>query len=117
MSGNPEDHKEPQKLLPLDLARTQMTAVRTVESSKAPLVMTSQALRNVRVLTQGGSASNSPISMGPTIITNLMPGAVIKQGKRWCGLNSFPRIPSLGSGNPNHFPCGAFGILHTCMHE
>uniref|UniRef100_A0AAR5PK97 Histone deacetylase complex subunit SAP130 C-terminal domain-containing protein n=1 Tax=Dendroctonus ponderosae TaxID=77166 RepID=A0AAR5PK97_DENPD len=79
MSGNPDDHKEPQKLLPLDLARAQMTAVRTVESSKAPLVMTSQALRNVRVLTQGGSAASSPISVGPTIITNLMPGAVIKQ--------------------------------------
>lgn len=79
MSGNPEEEKEAQKALPLDLARTQITTVRTVESTKAPLVMTSQALRSVRVLAQGVSSSSNPSSVGQAIITNLVPQAVIKQ--------------------------------------
>ncbi|CAG9767547.1 unnamed protein product [Ceutorhynchus assimilis] len=76
MSANVDEDKEPQKALPLDLARTQITTVRTVESNKAPLVMSSQALRNVRVL-QGVNAI--PASVGQTIITNLVPGTMIKQ--------------------------------------
>ncbi|XP_076269949.1 sin3A-associated protein 130 isoform X2 [Rhynchophorus ferrugineus] len=75
MGGNGEDEKEPQKVLPLDLARTQIT-VRAGESSKTPLVVTSQALRNVRVLTPASSNSSA---VGPTIITNLVPQAIIKQ--------------------------------------
>ncbi|XP_050309445.1 histone deacetylase complex subunit SAP130-A [Anthonomus grandis grandis] len=79
MSANSEEDKDLQKGVPLDLARTQITAVRTVESNKAPLVMTSQALRSVRVLTQNVSSSSNPAGVGQTIITNLVPGAVIKQ--------------------------------------
>lgn len=81
MSSNSEEEKESQRTLPLDLACSQITTVRPMESNKAPLVVTSQALRSVRVVTQGVPSSNNSVSVGPAIITNLVPGAVIKQGK------------------------------------
>lgn len=81
MSSNSEEEKESQGTLPLDLACSQITTVRPMESNKAPLVVTSQALRSVRVVTQGVPSSNKSLSIGPAIITNLVPGAVIKQGK------------------------------------
>lgn len=81
MSSTSEEEKDPQKAIPLDLARNQMTSVRTVEA-KTPLVMTSQSLRNMRVLAQGVSSSNAGSVGGPTIITtNLVPQAVLKSGK------------------------------------
>ncbi|XP_066157431.1 histone deacetylase complex subunit SAP130 [Euwallacea fornicatus] len=82
MSGNADEDKESQKAFPLDLARSQISTVRTVESGKAPLVMTSQALRSVRVLAAPGGSSSTAVSgqtRGQTLITNLMPGTVIKQ--------------------------------------
>lgn len=81
MSSTSEEEKDPQKIVPLDLARNQMTNVRTVEA-KAPLVMTSQSLRNMRVLAQSISSSNAGSVGGPTIITtNLVPPAVLKSGE------------------------------------
>lgn len=71
MSGNGDEEKELQKVTPLDLARSQITTIRTVEGTKAPLVMTGQALRGMRVLTQSvpqPTAITTP-SNGPTIIT------------------------------------------------
>lgn len=80
MSGNLESDKEVPKAVPLDLARTQITTVRTVEG-KSPLVVTSGSLRNMRVLTQGIPNTN-PSSIGtPTILTtNLVSQAVLKTG-------------------------------------
>jgi hypothetical protein len=82
MSGNGEEGKESHKTLPLDLARNQITTVRTVDG-KAPLLMTSQALRGMRVLTQGApSNAGQSSSNTPTIITtNIVPHTVFKQGK------------------------------------
>ncbi|XP_060516637.1 histone deacetylase complex subunit SAP130 isoform X2 [Cylas formicarius] len=79
MSGN-EEEKDARNAIPLDLARNQIAAVRTAES-KPPLVI-SQALRSVRVLAQGVSCSTTSSSVGQTIITNIMPQAVIKQDGR-----------------------------------
>lgn len=80
MSSTSEEEKDPQKAVPLDLARNQMTNVRTVEA-KTPLVI-SQSLRNMRVLAQGVSNSNTGSVGGPTIITtNLVSQAVLKSGK------------------------------------
>jgi hypothetical protein len=80
MSGNGEEGKESHKTLPLDLARNQITTVRTVDG-KAPLLMTSQALRGMRVLTQGApSNAGQSSSNTPTIITtNIVPHTVFKQ--------------------------------------
>lgn len=78
MSANNEDEKEFHKSVPLDLARSQITTVRTVEG-KAPLMMSSQTLRGMRVLAQGLSSSGSQSASGPTIIaTNIVP-QVLKQ--------------------------------------
>ncbi|KAJ8930195.1 hypothetical protein NQ314_017035 [Rhamnusium bicolor] len=78
MSGNAEEEKESQKAVPLDLARNQIAAVRSIEN-KTPLVMTSQSLRGMRVLTQGVSSANPTGIGGQTIITtNLMSQAVLK---------------------------------------
>lgn len=79
MSGTGDEGKESHKALPLDLARNQITAVRTVDG-KAPLVMTSHALRGMRVLAPGTSATPAP---NQTIITtNIVPHTVFKQGKK-----------------------------------
>lgn len=81
MSSTSEEEKDPQKAVPLDLARNQIANVRTVEA-KAPLMMTSQSLRSMRVLAQGISNSNAGSVGGPTIIaTNLVTQAVLKSGK------------------------------------
>lgn len=80
MSGNNEEEKsESGKILPLDLARNQVTAVKTVEG-KAPIVM---PLRGMRVLAQSlSSGSGQATVSAPTIITtNILPPAVLKQGK------------------------------------
>nr|XP_023019504.1 histone deacetylase complex subunit SAP130-B [Leptinotarsa decemlineata] len=78
MSGNAEDEKDSPKAVPLDLARNQITTVRTLEG-KTPLVMTNHSLRNMRVLTQGVSGAHPSSISGPTIIaTNLMSQGVIK---------------------------------------
>lgn len=80
MSSTSEEEKDSQKAVPLDLARNQMTNVRTVEA-KTPLVMTSQSLRNMRVLAHGVSSSNAgPIGNSTIISTNLVPQAVLKSG-------------------------------------
>lgn len=80
MSSTSEEEKDPQKAVPLDLARNQIANVRTVDA-KTPLVMTSQSLRNMRVLAQGVSSSNTGSVGGPTIITtNLVSQAVLKSG-------------------------------------
>ncbi|XP_044267912.1 histone deacetylase complex subunit SAP130-A isoform X2 [Tribolium madens] len=74
MSGNGDEGKESHKSLPLDLARTQITTV-----GKAPLLMTSQALRGMRVLTQGTPPNSGQVSNAPTIITtNIVPHTVFK---------------------------------------
>ncbi|XP_063903312.1 histone deacetylase complex subunit SAP130 isoform X4 [Zophobas morio] len=80
MSGNGEEGKEAHKSLPLDLARNQITTVRAVEG-KAPLLMTTQALRGMRVLTQGTPTNAGQSSSNtPTIITtNIVPHTVFKQ--------------------------------------
>lgn len=84
MSGNTEEEKsESGKIVPLDLARNQMTTVKTIEG-KTPIVMTGQHLRGMRVLTQSVStgASGQTSLATPTIITtNILPPAVLKQGK------------------------------------
>lgn len=82
MSGNGEEGKEAHKSLPLDLARNQITTVRAVEG-KAPLLMTTQALRGMRVLTQGTPTNAGQSSSNtPTIITtNIVPHTVFKQGE------------------------------------
>ncbi|EFA03829.2 histone deacetylase complex subunit SAP130 [Tribolium castaneum] len=69
-----DEGKESHKSLPLDLARTQITTVRTVEG-KAPLLMTNQGLRGVRVLTQGTPPNSGQASSNAqTIITtNIVP--------------------------------------------
>lgn len=79
MSGPGDEGKEPHKALPLDLARNQITTVRTVDG-KAPLLMTS-ALRGLgmRVLTPGTSAA--PPTNQTIITTNIVPHTVFKQGK------------------------------------
>ncbi|XP_030751138.1 histone deacetylase complex subunit SAP130 [Sitophilus oryzae] len=79
MSGNGEDEKEVPKVLPLDLARTQIAAVRAGDGNKAPLVVPSQALRNMRVLTQSVSTNSNSAAVGQAIITNLVPQAIINQ--------------------------------------
>lgn len=82
MSGNSEEGKDSHKTLPLDLARTQITTVRTVDG-KAPLLMTSQQLRGMRVLAQGAPVNSCQSSSNaPTIITtNIVPHtAVFKPG-------------------------------------
>lgn len=88
MSSNNEDDKESQKAVPLDLARNPVATIRTAEN-KPPLVMTSQALRGMRVLTtQGVSSSNSTSLGGQTIITtNLVSQAVLKSGKNYSFFN------------------------------
>lgn len=84
MSGNTEEEKsESGKIAPLDLARNQMTAVKTIEG-KTPVLMTGQHLRGMRVLTQSVSTGGSGQATvtAPTIIaTNILPPAVLKQGK------------------------------------
>lgn len=83
MSGNTEEEKsESGKHLPLDLARTQIAAVKTVEG-KGPVVMTGQHLRGMRVLTQAVSTGAAQTSVtAPTIITtNIFSPAVLKQGR------------------------------------
>lgn len=81
MSSTGDDDKDSQKAVPLDLARNQMSNVRTIEA-KTPLVMTSQSLRNMRVLAQGVSSPNTGSVGGPTIITtNLVSQAVLKSGE------------------------------------
>ncbi|CAH0558212.1 unnamed protein product [Brassicogethes aeneus] len=74
MSGQNDDDKDIQKALPLDLARSQITA------GKGPLVMTGQSLRGMRVL-QGALTTSTNTSVGgQTIITtNIVPQAVLKQ--------------------------------------
>lgn len=80
MSANADDEKDSHKAVPLDLARSQVTNIRTVEA-KTPIVMTSQSLRSMRVLTQGVASSNPTSIGGPTIITtNLVSQAVLKPG-------------------------------------
>lgn len=84
MSATGDDDKDMQKGLPLDLARNQITTVRTVEG-KGPLVMTSQTLRGMRVVQQPLPTSSGSSSVGgQTIITtNIVPQAVLKPG-RFC---------------------------------
>lgn len=78
MSGITEEEKnEAGKMVPLDLARNQLSAVKTVEG-KAPIVIPGQHLRGMRLLTQTVSSTTAST---PTIITtNILPPAVIKQG-------------------------------------
>lgn len=78
MSGSTEEEKnEAGKMVPLDLARNQISAVKTVDG-KTPIVIPGQHLRGMRLLTQAVS-STTPST--PTIITtNILPPAVIKQG-------------------------------------
>ncbi|CAG9858712.1 unnamed protein product [Phyllotreta striolata] len=77
MSTNGDDEKDSPKAVPLDLAKNQITNIRTVEG-KTPLVMSNQSLRGMRVLTQGVPSSSTSLS-GPTIIaTNLVSPAVLK---------------------------------------
>lgn len=81
MSSISEEEKDSQKGVPLDLARNQVSSVRTVEA-KTPLMMTSQSLRNMRVLAHSVPNSNSGSVAGPTIITtNLVSQAVLKTGE------------------------------------
>lgn len=82
MSANAEDDKDSPKAVPLDLARNPIATIRSVES-KTPLVMTSQSLRGMRVLTTQGVSSSNPTSLGgQTIITtNLVSQAVLKPGE------------------------------------
>lgn len=80
MSSTSEEEKDPQKAVPLDLARNQMTSVRTLEA-KTPLMISGQSLRNMRVLPQGVSSSSGGSVGGPTILTtNLVSQAVLKSG-------------------------------------
>nr|CAH7759215.1 unnamed protein product [Callosobruchus chinensis] len=75
--NNSEEEKEASKAVPLDLAKSQITTVKTVES-KSPLVMSSQSLRGVRVLSQTVSNPNA-VSLGNAIITtSLISQAVLK---------------------------------------
>nr|CAI5827700.1 unnamed protein product [Callosobruchus analis] len=72
-----EEEKEASKAVPLDLAKSQVTTVKTIES-KSPLVMSSQSLRGVRVLSQTVSNPNA-VSLGNAIITtSLISQAVLK---------------------------------------
>lgn len=72
MSGNDEEKCDAAKMLPLDLARTQMKGGGV---EKTPIVIPGQHLRSMRVLTQ------SVTSTTPTIITtNILPSAVLKPG-------------------------------------
>ncbi|KAL3283559.1 hypothetical protein HHI36_006698 [Cryptolaemus montrouzieri] len=97
MSANNEEEKEFHKSVPLDLARNQITTVRTVEG-KAPLVMSSQSLRGMRVLAQGIASSSSQSIAGPTIITsNIVPQAVLKQDSNRAQIAS---IINSSSSNP-----------------
>lgn len=80
MSTNVEDDKDSPKAVPLDLARNQITNIRTVDG-KTPLLMSNQSLRGMRVLAQGVSSSTTSSLGGPTIITtNLVSQAVLKPG-------------------------------------
>lgn len=78
MSGNTEEEKhDTGKLMPLDLARNQTKGVET--TAKGPIVIPGQHLRNMRVLTQTVASGTATT---PTIITtNILPSAVLKQGK------------------------------------
>lgn len=80
MSAGNDDDKEFNKSVPLDLARSQITTVRTVDG-KAPLLLSGQTLRGMRVVTQGISPNSNQGVSGQTIIaTNIVP-QVLKQGK------------------------------------
>lgn len=82
MSGKTEEEKsDAGKMVPLDLARNQISGVKTVEG-KAPIVIPGQHLRGMRVLTQTVSSGTAPTTATTqTIITtNILPPAVLKQG-------------------------------------
>ncbi|XP_018325748.1 histone deacetylase complex subunit SAP130-A [Agrilus planipennis] len=79
MSGNgDEDKTEPGKTFPLDLA-AKITTVKSVDC-KTPLIMTGQALRNMRVLTPS-SAVQTSLNTGNILTTNILSQAVLKQGE------------------------------------
>lgn len=89
MNTNNDEDKDSHKSVPLDLARNQITTVRTVEG-KTPLVMTGQSLRGMRVLTQTLPSSGIQNVSGPTIITtNIVPQAVIKQDSSRAQITNF----------------------------
>ncbi|CAG9825085.1 unnamed protein product [Phaedon cochleariae] len=78
MSSNPEEEKDAPKAVPLDLARSQIASLRTIDG-KTPLLMTNQSLRNMRVVAQGTSITNTSSLGSPTLITtNLVSQAVLK---------------------------------------
>ncbi|KAF5303061.1 hypothetical protein FQR65_LT08390 [Abscondita terminalis] len=97
MSGNVEEDKpESAKAFPLDLA-AKLTSAKTMDG-KAPLLVTTQPLRNMRVLAQqSGTSSGQTSIVTPTIISTSIVSQVLKQNDsrtHSVGLLSAAQTPS-----------------------
>ncbi|KAK9712395.1 Histone deacetylase complex subunit SAP130 C-terminus [Popillia japonica] len=79
MSTNADDEKtEAGKSFPLDLA-SKLSGIKTIDAK--PSLVSSQQLRNMRVLTHSSSSSGQTSVGTPTIITTNIMSQVLKQGQ------------------------------------
>lgn len=82
MSANTDDEKtEPGKSFPLDLA-SKLTSIKTIDAK--PSLVSSQQLRNMRLVAHPSSSSGQIPSGTPTIITTNIVPQVLKQGNFYC---------------------------------